>query len=71
MTKVGYLMFVATLTSSLLLWAPSIYGQSDPAAEAFNRGQALYKVGKYDCEDPFSGRSPVLRCFASSLPWVV
>ena len=48
MTKVGYLMFVATLTSSLLLWAPSIYGQSDPVAEAFNRGQALYKVGKYD-----------------------
>ena len=25
----------------------------------------------YDCEDPFAGSSPVLRCFASSLPWVV
>ena len=26
---------------------------------------------RYDCEDPFAGSSPVLRCFGSSLPWVV
>ena len=43
----------------------------DALATAQYRDALLAAQPFKDCEDPFSGSSPVLRCFASSLPWVV
>ena len=48
MTKQRYRLLVAVCAAACLLWAPATLGQSDPVVEAFNRGQALYKVGEYD-----------------------
>jgi tetratricopeptide (TPR) repeat protein len=45
-------LLLAALAGALFLWAPVSHSQNDRVVETFNRGQAFYKVGKYDKAPP-------------------